>query len=131
MNKAFIFDMDGVLVDSERTWAIYENEFFDEIFGPKVASLLGDTTGLGPDLIYEKAVSFGYVHDKNTFLKSLDQKVEIIYKKSNLTENVENLIEELTKMNFKIGIVSASRKNWIQQVLEKFQNPESLSRAEN
>ena len=33
MNKAFIFDMDGVIVDSESIWISYEEKFLTKLIG--------------------------------------------------------------------------------------------------
>jgi beta-phosphoglucomutase-like phosphatase (HAD superfamily) len=41
MNRAFIFDMDGVLIDSEPYWAQFEGEFLERMFGSKIANEIG------------------------------------------------------------------------------------------
>ena len=45
MNKAFIFDMDGVIVDSEKTWLEYENNLLEKILGNEIVDKIGDTVG--------------------------------------------------------------------------------------
>lgn len=57
MNKAFIFDMDGVLVDSERAWEIFEPPMLEKLLGKNVSDKIGKTVGVGPDGIHSLASS--------------------------------------------------------------------------
>jgi len=66
MNKAFIFDLDGVLIDDERIWEEEKSKLYSRIFGQEVTDRLGSTLGLNMDAIYEKAVTCGAQVDKKT-----------------------------------------------------------------
>jgi len=60
MNKAFIFDMDGVLINDEALWMKYEVTLFDELFGKEISAQIGDTVGVSSKTIIEKAKSLGF-----------------------------------------------------------------------
>ena len=127
MNKAFIFDMDGVLINSERTWDKYEKEIFNRIFGEKIAAKIGDTLGLGPNKVYERAVEAGFKESIEYYYKELDKEMDFIYSSSKLTNKIDFLAEKLKEMGFKIGLVSASRLGWIHMVLPRLKFEKDFS----
>ena len=45
MKKAFLFDMDGVIVNSEVTWSKHGADFAPNLFGKDVYAKIGDTVG--------------------------------------------------------------------------------------
>jgi len=47
MNKAFLFDMDGVIIHSEPSWEEVENEYLTVLFGKEVAEKMGSLVGIG------------------------------------------------------------------------------------
>lgn len=67
MNKAFIFDMDGVIVDSEKAWEKYENGFLEKILGEKISDKVGDTIGVSVNTVYSKASAFGFDMPREKF----------------------------------------------------------------
>lgn len=119
MNKAFIFDMDGVIVNSEQAWVKYGSTFLEDLFGAEIAQKIGYPIGLTISLIYEKALQNGFSMDKNKYLEIYDKQAAYIYSKANITEGVEKLAQTLLKSGYKIGLVSSSRLNWINHVLPK------------
>jgi len=128
VNKAFIFDMDGVLINDEVLWMKYEVTLFDELFGKKIAAQIGDTVGVSSRTIFAKAQSLGF--DKpidDTFQKWDDVAFEI-YDKSNITPGIEKLGSFLVKNGFKLGIVSSSRMSWINRVLPRLPFKNSIAK---
>lgn len=135
-NRAFIFDMDGVIVNSEPEWECAESEFLPEILGREVYlkikdQILGSTT----DTIYEAAAQNGARISKGDFLAEYDRQAVEVYRNSPLTPGIDVLMERLVYLNFKLGLVTASRPFWIQQVLPRLRKPEyfqsTVSLAEN
>lgn len=122
MNKprrAFIFDMDGVLIDSESSWVKYDTSFLLKMFGKDIADKIGVTVGLTVNTVYERAVSFGAVADKDKFIEMYDNQAHSIYSQSEITKDIDHLVAELDKLNFRLGLVSSSRQNWIDKVLPR------------
>lgn len=125
MNKAFIFDMDGVIVNSETVWKKREKRFLTELLGDSVYkkikySILGSTT----HSIYELACKNGLKIEKDLFIEKFDQQALSVYQESELTKNIDALLSELKLLNFKVGLVTASSKLWIEQVMPKIKNKE-------
>jgi beta-phosphoglucomutase-like phosphatase (HAD superfamily) len=48
MNKAFIFDMDGVIIASEKPWHDYLDEIWPDLLGKDVASVFPVPVGMTP-----------------------------------------------------------------------------------
>lgn len=117
MKKAFIFDMDGVIVDSENAWIPYEEKFLKNLVGEEIYTKIGDTVGMGVKIIYQRATECGLNLDRKTFYEKYDEQAEIIYKKAKITNNFDKLCNFLVKNKIKLGIVSSSRKTWINMVL--------------
>lgn len=126
MNKAFIFDMDGVLIDNERAWVEHEKELFPRLFGEEIGHKIGQTTGLGLDAIYERAVALGYKTDREIYLKQWDESAKKIYDSTSLTKDINKLCEYLVSHDFKLGIVSASPLEWINWVIERLDFKDKL-----
>lgn len=118
-NKAFIFDMDGVLVDSERSWEKVDKDFLDRILGKDISKKIGSTIGFGVSSIYEKAKNFGFVMDPHKFQSLYDEIAFEVYDRSTITPNVEDLSTFLLSNNFKIGLVSSSPTSWIDHVMKR------------
>lgn len=127
MNKAFIFDMDGVIIDSETVWEVYDKKLFTSLLGRngflKIKEVLLGSTA---DVIYEHAQTFGLLMNKKKFMQTYDECAMRVYKDSRLTKNIDLLIEKLMSLNFKIGLVTASRSLWIEQVLPRLKNRDAF-----
>jgi len=135
MNKAFIFDMDGVIIDSEAKWGPHEKKFLSELLGKEVYEkikdhLMGSTT----NVIYDLARANGSNISKEAFLNAYDKQAFYIYSLSTPTNDINKLLQKLKDLNFKIGLVTSSRGVWMDEVLKKIRNRElfdyTLSLAE-
>jgi len=119
MNKAFIFDMDGVIVNSEQIWKLFENDFLDRILGKEIAKNIGDTVGTNVEFIYEKACALGLQMSKRVFREFYDTTAYKVYARATITPDLDKLVAFLLDHHFKLGLVSASPQNWIDQVLPR------------
>ncbi len=123
MNKAFIFDMDGVIVDSETLWLNQEEKFLTELLGKEIYLKIKDVL-LGSTIraIYERASENGYKVSFDDFVSRYDQAAKKIYAQAKINNDIDPLIEDLLRLGFRIGLVTSSRLNWINQVLPKLKN---------
>ncbi len=119
MNKAFIFDMDGVIVDSENAWKKYESGFFERLLGREINDKVGDKIGLTVNTIYDKAKSFGFTMLREKFQNINDRAALTIYERADLTPDIDRLISFLIKNDFKLGVASSTAMKWIKKVLRR------------
>src|SRR5258708_10780189 len=127
LNKAFIFDMDGVIVNSETIWLEREEAFLTESLGKDTYLKIKDVL-LGSTIkaIYEKAQLNGYKRDFTSFAELYDKEAVKVYAQSNINYEVDVLIDLLISLDFKIGLVTSSRKSWVNQVLPKLKNKDAF-----
>lgn len=119
MKKAFLFDMDGVLIDTENHWVKLEEDFLGKLIGKEINDKMGPTTGISIQNIYKKAVKLGHKGSLKDFLKAFDEKAQSIYRKAELTAGGTELIENLKQNNVLLGLVSASPLAWVEIYLER------------
>ncbi len=119
MTKAFIFDMDGVLINSEKAWFKYEPNFLNKLFGEKIGRQIGDTIGIPLISIYNKAKSLGFSKSLEEVQDTWDKTAFRVYYKTVVTPDTDKLMRYLIRQNFKIGLVSASKMSWVNRVLPR------------
>lgn len=118
-NKAFVFDMDGVLIGSENAWIPYQDQFSTTLFGKDIYKKIGSTIGISIDEIYKKAQQYGFSLNMDEYYRIYDEQAKIIYANALPTPNIDSLISNLKTKGFKLGLVSSSRRNWINLVLAR------------
>jgi HAD superfamily hydrolase (TIGR01509 family) len=119
VNKAFIFDMDGVLLNSEEAWIPYQHSFSTNLFGEKIYKKIGSTVGLSIDAIYQNAARHGFSMGIDKYYQIYDKQAALIYADAQPTKDLKKLIEFLKEKQFKLGLVSSSRRVWIDIALTK------------
>lgn len=118
-DKAFIFDMDGVLIDSESAWVPRQDAFSSSLFGAEIYKKIGSTTGITVDTIYKAAQRHGFKLSKDRYYRIYDEQAAVIYAEAQPMANLTALLNYLRDNDFKIGLVSSSRMNWVKIVLKK------------
>ncbi len=120
MEKAFIFDMDGVIVDSEKLWQKNLPGFFNSYFGANIAKkIIGKTYGVSMGTVFQWANQYGFYGDSKSFKDGFNNLAQNIYQKAKITEGIEDLITTLKRENFKLGLVSCSPLRWIYHIIKK------------
>lgn len=119
MSKAFIFDMDGVIIDSEKAWEKYESNFLQKLVGRELSRKIGDTVGMSVNTAYDRARAFGFLMSREEFQSKYDKTAFRVYDKAIITPEIDSLVDFLIKNNFKLGLVSSSATSWINKVLQR------------
>lgn len=119
MNKAFLFDMDGVLINDEAIWEAKKQKMYSRLFGEEIHRKLGSTLGLNMDGIYERAAVAGTNVPKDQFMREFYDQAGDVYSTAPIPEGTHELAEALFGMDYHIGIVSASPLSWITAVTKR------------
>ncbi|MBK9936242.1 MAG: hexitol phosphatase HxpB [Cytophagaceae bacterium] len=122
--EAVIFDMDGLLVDSEPLWHIAEKEVFAEVGLILTTEDCLKTTGVPTsgvfDYWYKKRPWLGKT--KEELEELLFEKIKVLIKeRAEPMPGVNEIIDFFISKGLKIGVASASPMFLIEIVLEKLQ----------
>ena len=115
--RVFVFDMDGVLVDSEKEWGKSEPRILEGMFGENIARGIGDTVGISVGQIYEKAVELGTRMDKGKFNRLYDEVAMRVYRRCTISKNTDTLVAYLRTRGCRVALLSSSPMSWIDQVI--------------
>lgn len=120
--KAVIFDMDGILIDSEPLWRKAMIKEFRAIGIPFTETDCRKTTGLR----IKEVIEYWFLHYKIRHLKvkNIENKIiqrliELIRKNGKAILGVIKLIHFLKKSNLKIGLATSSSSQLMEEVLVK------------
>lgn len=122
MIRAVIFDMDGLLIDSEPIWREAEKEVFATVGIELTDEMCFKTVGLRIEEVVEFWRRQYPWHNRSSeeVKKDINQKViELILKKGNALPGVEGLIDFFAKKEIPMAIASGSYYEIIHAVVEK------------
>lgn len=118
---AVIFDMDGVIINSESVWETYEKPFARRLFGEKIHDELQSIVyGGSIQTIYEEARKAGFTMKESKYRTLYNKQAEKVYEQSEITEGVDDVMNYLLHTVIRIGLVTASPKHWVNIVMGKF-----------
>lgn len=126
MQKAFIFDLDGVLIDDEQIWETNKQQLYSRLFGEDVHQKMGSTLGINMQGIYQRAVDAGTDISYEVFEQEFFKLAGDIYSTAPIPEGTDRLFEKIIEMDFRIGIVSASPLSWIMKVVDRLKYPDNI-----
>ena len=119
---ALIFDMDGVIVDSELHWKSVEGYFLQSLIPGWNIADQGRIIGLSLDSLYSLlSTEYGLTHSKEAFLEEYHSIAEGIYTtKVSLMPGFLDLLSLLHTKEIPTALASSSPRNWITLVLDRF-----------
>src|SRR3989442_7230862 len=125
---AVIFDMDGVIVDSEIHWKTTEGYFLQSLIPTWSVKDQDRIIGLDVhDLYMLLANTYHLQKTKEQFLAIYQEMANEIYgQKVSLTEGFTELLSALNNDNIPVALASSSPISWIHIMLERFGLRESF-----
>lgn len=128
MLQAFLFDMDGVMTDSERRWAqsgvdamlidMFGREIWDKHFRA--------AHGHSIKTLYDRAIKSGGKYDYDLYNQRWYAMAEQVYRHSRIADGLEDLIDWLHGQGIKLGVVSGSPTEWVDLLVARLRNADKL-----
>ena len=118
--EAVIFDMDGVLIDSEPLWKIAMEEVFKSVGCPLTKKDFQKTVGLRIDEVIEfwfQEIGWNNVSPKEVENKIIDRMIALISEHGKPLKGVLETLDFLRSKNIKIGLGTSSYSVLIEAVL--------------
>jgi len=121
-SRAVVFDMDGVIVDSEAQWKPLEREFLSAEVDGWSEEYHARLVGMGVEDVYAHLTREHGLHmDKADFLERSEKVARQVYlERVSLVEGFEAFLAELRARGTPTAIASSSPHRWISLVLERF-----------
>ena len=121
--EAIIFDMDGVIIESESHWHAIESSFLKEILDSWSSELQKSILGMSVydvhRLLQEK---YGLKLSQEEFLNYYNSLAEQLYgEQALLIDGVPEVLELLKSRKLPLALASSSPKKWIDIVLQRFE----------
>ena len=122
--KAIIFDMDGVLIDSEPLWKIAEVEAFAKVGLDLTHTDCEETVGLRIDQVvkmWHQKVGWTNKTCQEVERDIVDILIREIQSKGKELEGVSDSLDKIKSEGYKIGLATSSYERIIHVVLEKLE----------
>ncbi len=129
MIKALIFDMDGVILDSEPFWRLAEIKIFNSYNIPMTEKMCRSVMGLRIDDVVNlwlKKYSTEHLDSTKIQHEIINEVKNLIQAKGKLLPGVKELMQKAKKKQINVAIASSSYKILIETVIEKFKLKEYI-----
>lgn len=122
MIKAVIFDMDGVIIDSETQWKPIETKFLQSLIPTLDEKDLEKFIGTSLDNYYHSLKKDYKLDISEKKLKSIYATLakEVYGKRTSLMPGFKALVTNLQDKKILLALASSSPRNWIEIVLKRF-----------
>ena len=123
MIKAVIFDMDGVLIDSEPLWQRTERALFEELGIDLTPELLQQTRGLRTEEMvkhWKSRFPLESVKSEELMQRYDERMVEVMHTEVELMDGAEETIRFFHKKSLPVALASCSTHSHIDVVLDRF-----------
>ena len=121
--QAVFFDMDGVTVATANAWRKLEAEQILPAAGEGID--IETIRALSPEDSYDRLASMDEVSlrvDRDEFVALYDEYAEEVYlERATLLDGYEALLTDLRAAGVALGLVSASCRDWVELVLDRFE----------
>ncbi|MFC7157316.1 HAD family hydrolase [Halomarina halobia] len=118
--RAVLFDMDGVLVDSEAHWQrVWREEVFAHVAGdPSVREVTGRNYR---ESLADLDEDYGLPGGAERFARRFEAAADAVYGEAvSLTPGLPDLLDALRGRDLAVGVVSSAPEAWIRTVVERF-----------
>lgn len=121
--EAVVFDMDGVIVDSELHWRTVESSFLREVLGSWSEEDQRSILGRSIYDIYDMfCTERGLTLSRPEFIRRYKSLADQIYGiHCSLIPGVKELLADVSGGEFRCGLASSSPQSWIDIVLNRFE----------
>jgi len=123
MIQAVIFDMDGLLIDSEPFWQAAEKVAFRKVGIELTDAMCGQTIGLRIDEVVEhwhRQFPWDHISQKAIQELIVDHVIQFVREKGEPLSGVDRIFRFFKNKGVKIALASSSHQRLIDAVLNKF-----------
>lgn len=122
MIKAVIFDMDGVIIDSEPFWEEAEIEIFNKYGVPMTLEMCQDMKGRKIDEVVQlmhDRFQFSSIDTKSLTAEIIAKMQVLISERGTAMPGLIAVLDYLTEKNYKLALASSSKMELISAVTQK------------